>query len=64
MASQSQTQLNDFTFTFLILFIYLPAIFPRGLRKVMTNLDSILKSSDIALPAKIRLVKAMVWMDG
>ena len=30
-------------------------------RKVMTNLDSILKSRDIALPTKIRLVKAMVF---
>ena len=29
-------------------------------RKVMTNLDSILKSRDITLPTKIRLVKAMV----
>ena len=29
-------------------------------RKVMTNLDSILKSSDITLPTKVRLVKAMV----
>ena len=29
--------------------------------KVMTNLDSILKSRDITLPAKIRLVKAMVF---
>ena len=28
-------------------------------RKVMTNLDSILKSRDITLPTKIRLVKAM-----
>ena len=27
-------------------------------RKVMTNLDSILKSRDIALPTKVRLVKA------
>ena len=27
----------------------------------MTNLDSILKSSDITLPAKVRLVKAMVF---
>ena len=36
-------------------------------RKVMTNLDSILKSRDIILPTKIRLVKAMdfpVVMDG
>ena len=36
-------------------------------RKVMTNLDSILKSRDITLPAKVRLVKAMVFpvvMDG
>ena len=30
-------------------------------RKVMTNLDSILKSSDIALPTKVRLVKAVVF---
>ena len=30
-------------------------------RKVMTNLDSILKSRDIALPTKGRLVKAMVF---
>ena len=30
-------------------------------RKVMTNLDSILKSRDITLPKKIRLVKAMVF---
>ena len=31
----------------------------RG-RKVMTNLDSILKSRDITLPTKVHLVKAMV----
>ena len=30
-------------------------------RKVMTNLDSILKSRDITFPAKVRLVKAMVF---
>ena len=30
-------------------------------RKVMTNLDSILKSKDITLPTKFRLVKAMVF---
>ena len=29
-------------------------------RKVMTNLDSILKSRDIALPTKVHLVKALV----
>ena len=29
--------------------------------KVMTNLDSILKSGDITLPTKVRLVKAMVF---
>ena len=29
-------------------------------RKVITKLDSILKSRDIALPTKVRLVKAMV----
>ena len=31
------------------------------LRKVMTNLDSILKSRDITLPRKVHLVKAMVF---
>ena len=30
-------------------------------RKVMTNLDNIFKSRDITLPAKVRLVKAMVF---
>ena len=30
-------------------------------RKVMTNLDSILKSRDITLPTEVRLVKAMVF---
>ena len=30
-------------------------------RKVMTNLDSILKSRDVILPTKVRLVKAMVF---
>ena len=30
-------------------------------RKAMTNLDSILKSRDITLPTKVRLVKAMVF---
>ena len=33
---------------------------PLG-RKVMTNLDSILKSRDITLPTKARLVKAMIF---
>ena len=30
-------------------------------RKAMTNLDSVLKSSDITLPTKLHLVKAMVF---
>ena len=30
-------------------------------RKVMTNLDSILKSTDTTLPTKVRLVKALVF---
>ena len=30
-------------------------------RKVMTNLDNILKSRDTTLPTKVRLVKAMVF---
>ena len=33
---------------------------PLG-RKTMTNLDSILKSRDITLPTKVRIVKAMVF---
>ena len=33
----------------------------RG-RKVITNLDSILKSRDITLPTKFHLVKAMVFL--
>ena len=35
-------------------------LLPR--RKVMTNLDSILKSRDITLPTKVCLVKAMVFL--
>ena len=31
-------------------------------RKVMTNLDSILKSIDITLPTKVHLVKTMVFL--
>ena len=30
-------------------------------RKVMTNIDNILKSRDITLPTKVRLIKAMVF---
>ena len=30
-------------------------------RRVMTNLDSILKSRDVALPTRVRLVKAMIF---
>ena len=33
-------------------------------RKVMTNLDSILKSRDITLSTKVRLVKAMIFPVG
>ena len=32
-----------------------------SLEEVMTNLDSIFKSRDIALPTKVRLVKGMVF---
>ena len=35
-------------------------LLPLG-RKAVTNLDSILKSRDIILPTKVRLVKAMVF---
>ena len=37
-----------------------PLVMDLG-KKVMTNLDSILKSRDITLPTKVRLVKAMVF---
>ena len=30
-------------------------------RKAMTNLDSVIKSRDISLPTKVRLVKAMIF---
>ena len=33
-------------------------------RKVMTNLDNILKSRDVTLPTKVHLVKAMVFPEG
>ena len=33
-------------------------------KKVMTNIDSILKSKNITLPTKVRLVKAMVFSSG
>ena len=33
-------------------------------RKVMTNLDSILKNRDVTLPTKVHLVKAMVFPCG
>ena len=32
-------------------------------RKAMTNLDNVLKSRDITLPTKVRLVKAMVFLN-
>ena len=36
-------------------------VYSLGKKKVMTNLDSMLKSRDIALPTKVCLVKAMVF---
>ena len=35
--------------------------YEQNTRKAMTNLESILKSRDITLPTKVRLVKAMVF---
>ena len=43
---------------FIVVLICISLIFGR---KVMTNLDSVLKSRDITLPTKLRLVKAMVF---
>ena len=40
----------------------LSGILIAAVRKVMTNLDSILKSRDITLPTKVCLVKAMVFL--
>ena len=67
--AESRTRLNDFTFTFHENFKYsYPMDCSHGIkrrlllgRKVMTNLDSILKSRDFTLPTKVRLVKAMVF---
>ena len=42
-------------------FIFLGSKITADERKVMTNLDSILKSRDFTLPTKVRLVKAMVF---
>ena len=44
-----------------LLAVYLAYVLLLG-RKVMINLDSILKSRDITLPTKVRLVKAMFWV--
>ena len=60
-----QTQLSDFTFTFKITTDgdcshEIKRCLVLG-RKVMTNTDSILKSRDIILPTKVRLVKAVVF---
>ena len=49
--AKSWTRLSNFTFTFTLLL---------G-RKAMTNLDSVLKSTDITWPTKVRLLKAMVF---
>ena len=60
-----QTRLSDFTFTFKITTDgdcshEIKRCLVLG-RKVMTNLDSLLKSRDVTLPAKVCLVKAMVF---
>ena len=63
--AKSWTWLSDFTFTFKITADgdcshEIKRLLLLG-RKVMTNLDSILKSRDITLPTKVRLVKAIVF---
>ena len=56
----SQCFNHDLIDFFELVFLYLLYILRR---KVMTNLDSILKSRDITLPTKVRLVKAIhIWM--
>ena len=61
--AKSQTQLSDFTFKITADGDCSHDIKRRLLlgRKVMTNLDSILKSRDVTLPTKVYLVKAMVF---
>ena len=52
-------------FNFTILYWFCSHEIKRHLllgRKLMTNLDSILKSRDITLPTKVHLVKAMVFL--
>ena len=73
MGLQSRTRLRDLTFRKAQNFFWGSKITADGHcsheikrllllgRKVMTNLDSILKSRDITLPTKVRLVKAMVF---
>ena len=46
---------------YIFIFQYVSSFF-IVIRKVMTNLDSILKRRDITLPTKIHLVKAMVFL--
>ena len=48
--AKSQTQLSDFTFAFFMGHLFLG-------RKVITNLDRVLKSRGITLPTKVHLVK-------
>ena len=63
--AKNRTRLSDFTFTFKITADgdcshEIERCLLLG-RKVMTNLDNILKSRDITLPIKVYLVKAMVF---
>ena len=61
----SVTFLSFFSHFSMELFLIISILLIRRLlfgRKVMTNLDSILKSRDITLPTKVRLVKAMVFL--
>ena len=66
--AKSWTQLRNFHFIFLGSNITVDGDFSHEIkrcflleRKAVTNLDSILKSRDITLPTKVRLVKAMVF---
>ena len=60
MCSTMHKKCDDTDFFLPLLPFYLMYLFYTE-RKIMTNLDSILKSRDITLPTKVRLVKAVVF---
>ena len=56
----SKWNINIYKYKYIISYLYIKKCLFLG-RRVMTNLDSILKSRDITLSTKVHLVKAMVF---